>query len=375
MNRMDKICIIAPVHPYNDVRVFQKEAKSLKKNAYVVQVISNIDSQKVVDGIQVIKAPVFNNRIQRILLNPIILFQALKTKSDIYHLHNPDTLIIGFVLKAFGKKVIYDTHEDFSKRILMREWIPILLRKTVALVVKTMEKTASKYFDAVIVTQPQMLDKFGGKSHLIENAPILQNDLTDMAYKLSESISEDDKVVRLIYVGGISRLRGVLEIIKVLERLNETHSFRLWLIGPCSDNLFLEELKRMNGWKYVDYLGFLPQEEAFAHMIKSDIGLVTILDVGDHSTTSPNKLFEYQRFALPFVASNFPKWIQQVADTESGIFVDPLDIDKITQSLITLGVDPEVRMNMGRNGQLYIFNKFNWDIESEKLIDLYATIK
>ncbi|MBO0602544.1 glycosyltransferase [Sporosarcina sp. E16_3] len=370
-----KVCILSPVHPYLDVRVYQKEALTLSKHGYEIIIVAQSLVNMEIGNIKILKAPEYNNRFKRFLTQPLLLFKALKINAGVYHIHNPDMLPIGFILRTMRKKVIYDTHEDFSKRIFMREWIPLLLRKLIAGLVNALEKAASKYFNAIVVTQPQMVSKFGGKSHLIENAPILHSELTDKAYKLSENIVKGDNIIRLIYVGGISKARGIREIINALEVLNKTRPFRLWLIGPCFDDGFIDELKGMAGWVYVDYLGYLLQEEAFAHMIQSDIGLVTILDVGDHSTTSPNKLFEYQRFGLPFVSSNFPKWIEQVSETNSGIFVDPLEINEVAASLLRLAENPRLRIEMGKNGQQYIFQKFNWDIESKKLLDLYDSIK
>lgn len=368
---MKKVCILAPVHPYDDVRVFQKEAKTLCENGYKVTLFARAEKDMIIDGIQIKKVPAYKKRLQRFLYHPILFLKALKTNSDVYHLHNPDTLLMGFLFKAIGKKVIYDTHEDFSKRILMREWIPMRLRKIVAIMVEYLEKKAAQYFDACIVTQPQLSDKMGPKTILIENAPVLDNSLTKRAYDLANNIKKEKNLIRLIYVGGISKYRGIKETILVLENVNKQIPCRLWLIGPCFEKGFLQELQKMDGWKYVDYLGQLPQDKAFAYMISSDIGIVTILDIGDHATTSPNKLHEYQRFGLPFIASNFKQWIKKVGKTQSGIFVNPSDIDEIGKCVINLARDEKLREIMGKNGQQYIFNEFNWNIESKKLIEVY----
>jgi len=55
--------------------------------------------------------------------------------------------------------------------------------------------------------------------------------------------------------------------------------------------------------------------------------------------------------------------------------VDPLDKNDIASALIRLAENPILRNEMGKNGQQYIFQKFNWDIESKKLLDLYDSIK
>lgn len=370
---MKVVYIASPIHDYKDVRIFQKEAISLAENNYQVYLLAQSPQSLFYNGVQIEKAPTYKNRVQRLLNQPVILFKMLKKKVDIYHIHNPDMLIIGFILKLIGKSVIYDTHEDFSKRILMREWIPLFARKKVASIVSGLEKLASNYFDATIVTQPQMIKRFGKKTYLIENAPLLQSEVITKAIEISNNKEKEEGEVRVIYVGGISSTRGLIETIKALHEVNKVFACRMWMIGPCYEKSLIKQLSELPGWEYVDYLGYLTQEEAFAYMIKSDIGMVTILDVGDHSTTSPNKLFEYQRFALPFISSNFPKWVEQVGYTESGMFVNPSNINEIIKGISILGLNPELRKEMGLRGRKFIYNEFNWEMESIKMLEIYKT--
>jgi len=375
---MKKVCILSPIHQSNDVRIFQKEAKTIQNIGFKVSLLARTTEENPktnMEGITLLKSPEYNNRFQRFLSQTKVLKMALNEKADIYHLHNPDMLPIGFLLKAIGKKVIYDTHEDFSKRILMREWIPLYLRKSIAKLIELLEIGAGKFFDACIVTQPQLKDKMGSKTILLENAPVLNSNLIKKAYKLYEQIPKEKDVLRLIYVGGISNIRGIKESLLALEKVNESIDARIWLIGPSFDAGFIKELKKNKGWDYVDYLGTLPQEEAFAYMLSADVGLVTILDIGDHSTTSPNKLHEYQRFALPFIASNFDSWVDKLKKVDSGLFVEPTDIEKLVAAILYLAKDKDLRKSMGKRGQEYIFSDFNWNLESEKLVELYYNFK
>ena len=369
-----KVCILAPIHNYKDIRVFQKEAVTLAENNYAVTLIARTDYDRECNGVTILKSPKYNSRFKRFLMQPYLIFKALKIDADIYHLHNPDMLILGFFLKMLNKKVIYDTHEDFSKRIMMRDWIPFKFRKPIAKLIVKLEKIAANHFDAIIVTQNNLVKKYSPNALLLENAPILFNELIKESFNKSNEIEKNEKNIRLIYVGGITDTRGIKEIIQSLEIVNKKHPVRLWLIGRFSDKKLFEQFKNMKGWKYVDFLGELPQEIAFAHMIKSDIGLVTILDKGDHSATSPNKLFEYQRFGLPFIASDFKEWTKRCESTKSGIFINPSDINELANAINRLSENSEERKRFSYNGKKFIREEFNWEIESKKMLDLYNNI-
>jgi len=96
---MKKIAIVAPVHCYNDVRVFQKQAITLAKEGYQIVLLARAPKVLVEKGIKIQPVPAYSNRVMRFLKLPLILQQAWIEKADLYHLHNPDTLPLAFALK------------------------------------------------------------------------------------------------------------------------------------------------------------------------------------------------------------------------------------------------------------------------------------
>lgn len=365
-----KVCIIAPVHIYTDVRVFQKEAKTLSYNGYDVTLLAKKDSKEIVDNIRIIPVPKYKNRFQRFLIQPWIIYKVLVMKPEIIHLHNPETLLIGFIFKCFGKKVIYDTHEDFTKKILIKTWLPKLLRNTVAQLVVRVERLATRFFDGIICTQDDVAERLGKKATVIENAPISKGLSIDLAYKLSDVIVKEE-CFRAIYIGGLSKSRGLFNMIEAIKLVNNRIKCRLWLAGPilCAEEM--EKAQALSGWKFVDYLGDLPQANAFSYVIKSNVGLITILSVGGYDKTNPNKLFEYQLFSKPFIASNFELWQKQLGKVKAGLFVNPDNPNDIANAVIYLATNATEAAKMGERGKNYIVNPYNWEKESQKLIDLY----
>lgn len=170
---MRKICFLAPVHIYDDIRIFYKEASSLRDSGYDVTIIARANGEFNIDGIK-IKGISYKNRTERFCLIPKVLKFALKEDADVYHIHNPETIVIGIILKLFNKKVIYDCHENFIDKVESREWIPTYIKKFCKIAIYILEKIAGKIFDAIIVTQKDVKDRISEKAHIIENPPILK---------------------------------------------------------------------------------------------------------------------------------------------------------------------------------------------------------
>lgn len=358
-----KICILAPVHRFDDVRVFTKEAISLSGDFDCVVLYAKKQTAQKIGNILVKPVPDFSNRIFRFTYFIFLFKKALSEKADLYYLHNPDTLPILFLLKLLGKKVVYDTHEDFSKRLMMRAWIPRVFRRILCKLIFLTEFLASKFADLFIVTQSELLTKYGGNILLIENPPLSKveegSDLT--VIKL-----QDSDTFYLVYVGGINEFRGVDTIIDGLVKINEKIKCMLLLVGPCNSE-YLDVLRKMDGWVYVDYKGELKQPEAFSYIKAADVGIVTIKDYADHKFTSPNKLYEYMNLGKPFIASDFLLWREQLANTFAGCFIDPNNTEEFVNSVFYLHSNDTLCKKMGENGKNHVQNEYNWEIEYKKL--------
>lgn len=371
MRDRKKVCIIAPVHDWDDVRVFQKQAVTVANSGYDVTLLAQADSSRLESGVNV--KPVVSPRsprIVRFLLLPVVFLQAIKVNADLYHLHNPDTLPLALALKVLGKKVIYDSHEDFERRILLREWVPGPLRRMLGFVVSSLERLASQFVDATIVTQQNVADRLGRRSVVIGNAPRIEVDLFDRVDRLAGDIQDDFIGLRAVYIGSIDVSRGLLEMVDALELANVSVPMRLWLVGPVNER-DLAIAKGRRGWGYVDYVERQPQEKAFAYVRRADVGLVTLRDIGDHRYTDPNKIYEYLAFGVPFIASDFPVWRKRFDEKDVGWFVPPGDGNALAKALVEAAASPALRGGKGRLGQEFVSN-YNWQQLSRRLLLLYG---
>jgi glycosyltransferase involved in cell wall biosynthesis len=365
---------ITTVHPPFDVRVFHKEAKTLVNAGFDVAVIAQHDKNETVDGIEIVALPKAKNRIHRMLSLPLKAFiLALKQKAHIYHLHDPELMPVGVLLKLIkGKKIIYDVHEDYGKQTLSKSYIPKIARKDVAILIRIVEYLSSKLFDAVITATDDILKNFSYHkiATSIKNFPIASS----FSVRTEDRKDDDKDIFRLIYVGVLAQIRGITEIIRALELINSNCQLKLTLCGKCFPSQYEHEIRALAGFKKVEYLGWVEPQGIPRLLEKHDAGVVFLHPIINYVTSLPLKLFEYMAAGLPVIVSNFSLWKEIVEKNGCGICVDPLKPEEIAKAIIYLMDRPWLRKEMGEKGRRAVLEMYNWENEGTKLLDLYGEL-
>lgn len=362
-----KICHLTSAHTRFDVRIFKKECLSLKKEGYNTNlIVADGLGDETVQGINIYDVGKLNGRLNRFTKTTSKVYKkALKLDADLYHFHDSDLMPTGVKLIKKGKKVIYDVHEDLPGQILAKPYIKPILRKPIALILKTIESYCSKKYSYIVTATPHIKSIFAkrNKSLDINNYPFI-NELN------SESIDYFSKSNEICFTGAISEIRGLREVVLAISNLN----IKLNLAGKFQQNYFREELIKTKGWENVNELGLVSREEVKAILAKSKIGVVTFLPSPNHTFSQPNKLFEYMSAGIPVIASNFDLWKQIVEKYNCGICVNPESPKEIKGAIEKLINNPIEANEMGNNGRKAVEDKFNWTSEEQKLINLYQEI-
>jgi glycosyltransferase involved in cell wall biosynthesis len=365
---MPKVCILTSVHSALDVRIFHKQAKTLAKGGYVVTLIAPHINDEVIDGIQIIGLPICKNRFLRIFGTLKILVIACHQKADIYHLHDPELLPIGILLKlATGGKIIYDVHEDYVTDILLKTWIPPALRKPIAYIFDLFEKSICQLLDYIIAATDTIASNFDkGKTAIVHNYPVLDN----FKYKTTYNFNNP----KLFYAGSLDRARGIKQVVKALEYIRSFPNIRLILYGKFEDAAYENEIRETKGFEKVVYRGWIKPELIWHEMCDSTIGILCYCPVQTALVSMPNKLFENMAAGLPLVASNFPLWRDIVTGNNCGINVNPLDPPDIARAIEYLLANPDLMGKMGKNGREIANQKYNWANEAAVLLRIYKEL-
>ena len=365
------VYIFSPNHRDWGNRVVREIAVLLEHN-YSVQALMKTSSHENHNRFRIDVADNARGVVGRIFRLLKIIVYATRHKARLYHVHNPEMIPLALVLKLLGRKVIYDTHENYALRLMLRDRVPQSLKAPLGKFISAIEVFTSKIVDATFVTQEGQLETFSSKTYLLRNAPYLSQRLLKSIKVERSKIVKTGAVFRLIYVGGLSRYRGIANMLDSLMIINQSHTTRLWLAGPDLDGC-LDKAQKHQAWKYVDYLGVLSHGAALAYMSEANLGLVVLSDIGDHASARPSKLFEYMAVGCPFISSDFKLWREFIEPMEPGWWIQPDDSALLAGAVLKAVAAPGELKSKAEQGREFIA-KFNWQNESKVLLETYRKI-
>ncbi len=370
-----------------DPRVY-KEAKTLVENGYEVTVIALNEERKStglenMDGIKVIEIPLrrvehkfifyrrLRNSLHRIKFRIILYKEVLFSKADIYQAHNINTLLVAFLVARFRKKpLILDAHELWTEQAPETKDIFLKIEKVWG---QLLERLLINRVDRVITVNESIAQVLASRYHI--PMPII---LMNCSYTLPELKSDnirqrlnlDDNRKIILYQGGYYYETRALENLVLSAQF--IHNGIIVFLGFGDTQKLNAIIKEKGLDSKVKILNTIPSQEIHAYISSADVGVIPFLDNNLNSHfASPNKLFEYLMGGIAIAASDLPE-IRKVIDSSSaGRFFDPLDPKDIARAINEIIEDEDKLEEMKKNARQTALTKYNWEIESRKLVELY----
>lgn len=365
-----RVVHMTSAHRVPDTRIFLKECRALSDAGYEVVLIAQHEIDEDQYGVRIKAIPSPCSRFARMLgTSTKILRRAFAERADIYHFHDPELIPAGILLRLAGKRVVYDVHENVTKQILSKAWVRSGLRRPVSRLIHYLEWAGACVFSGIIAATPAIATQFPPrKTVVVQNFPIL-DELT-----IPDPTPYAERPPWIAYVGGISAIRGIREMVTAVGKLPIDCESRFKLIGSFVPESLRNEIETLPGWGHVDYLGWQSRLEVAAVLDQSRIGLVLFHPSPNHIEAQPNKLFEYMSAGLPVIASDFPLWRQIILGASCGVVVDPLDPDAIADAIQWLLENPVEAQRMGERGRRAVLETYNWTAEAQHLLQFYREV-
>ena len=371
-NSLFKVCHMTSVHKRYDARILKKECVTLANSGYDVTLLvaDNLEDE-IYYGVKITSIKFTpKNRIDRILHSKKkMLAKALKIDADIYHFHDPELIPVGVSLTKHGKKVIYDSHEDYGQDIKEKKWIPSILRPLIAYIFDLYEKNNAKKFNAIITVTPHIVEKFKqyhSNVYMVTNYPILQKTAPNNRQKKKQ----------VCFTGLISPLWCHEDVIKAVNLLDD--DVKYVLAGPTNME-YLEKIRVLDVKKRIEYLGFL-DSNAVNELQQSSLAGIAILNYGpivcgNLGTLGNTKLFEYMSAGIPVICTDLVIWKEIINKWQCGICVSPTNSNAIASAINYLLQNQEIAKTMGERGRDAVEKEYNWGTQSNILIQIYQSIQ
>jgi hypothetical protein len=387
-----RIGILTTVHAPLDTRIYFKQAASLAAAGHQVVLIAR---RGPAGGRRVrrVHLPVPQRRLQRFGAAFRAFDAARRLHCDVYHFHDPELLAVGVALKLVTRaKIVFDVHEHVRMQILDKAWIPSWFRPFVARAYGAFERLCLPFLDHVVVAMPTFESFYRRRPvTVIYNYPIRDEVASGRAptstipgMSLAGGAGESPAHhPHLVYCGMVTRIRGALQMLEVTASLVEDFPrVHLTLIGPVESPALEAQIqatiRRHDLEAHVTATGRLPIDQAMQRIAAADLGLALFHDCHNLAQALPTKILEYMACAKPVILSDVGLGAPIVRGEKCGVVVPPEDAAaaaRAIRELLSASAAAKVRLReMGENGLRAVRERYQWRVEEQKLLEIYATL-
>lgn len=362
-----RVCVLTTAHNASDVRIFEKEVLALNciENLEIYYVAYGCLQNKFNNFISLGRKP--TRRLYRIMKAFYLPWKiALQCRPKVWHIHDPELIPFGIAMSLFGKKVIWDAHEDyfhqFSREVNYREYIPNKLQATINLIMNFLLSKIDNYADVIIAATETVASKYSNNNiYIVGNESLVHN---------FNQASPDFKSNNVLFIGALSSqqcFRDVVMAIKSLPNIN------LVVAGQNDDEesqFAQEEL----GDRY-HHLGWVNQSLLAEVISNSAIGLMTYFNSDLYQRpVSPTKFYEFAASGLPILATPTFANIQLINQANCGLVMQDFDQKSIAIAIKKMLADEDEWTRWSHSGKKWANSFGNWEMSKNNLIKAYKSI-
>jgi glycosyltransferase involved in cell wall biosynthesis len=369
------VCHLSPIESRRDERAFSRESLPLVAYGLRPTILGPHSDGGQVQGVKFIPTTKSRSRALRILLASRIVRSALRQRADIYHVHSPELIPAAFLLKfVFGKKVIYDTREDFPSMMLTKTYLPARWRTLVSRLVGIAERLVARSVDGFVTADSGTLRPHAkvGKSRklVFYNFPNLQ---------FFPEPAPVDKAFDLVYRGGLSERAGTFVLLNALRLLKERGLPVSLLMFGYTDNAQTEQMIRDALWalgleELVTLRGVIQHDEMAGTLSQGRIAICPLQKIPKFLNNIPVKVFESWACGLPVIATDLPPIRPFFAKRPYGMLVKPGDPLDLANAIGKMLESPRLIAEYGRQARQAILDRLNVELETRKLLTLYKEV-
>lgn len=368
-----KICFVATIP--KSLAVFLSDVIQKTSKQYTVKIISSPLGREVLDQLNAEYIPLPIERKPSLLKDLITLFQLFlifrKEKFDLVHSITPKAGLLT-MLAAFVTRIPVRTH-TFTGQV----WLNTYGVKRVLL--KYLDKLLVFCATDILVDSPSQRDFLVNEGILKKNRAVVIGhgsicgvDLNVFSFDyharmaIRESLKLDDNSIVILYMARLTKQKGILELAEAFERIASIkNNVFLYVIGPEEDVSFEEVAEKCKNYNN-KVLRLEYTSNPAEYLSASDIFCLP-----SHMEGFGQVLVNASSCSIPIVASRIYGITDAVEDGVTGLLYPAGDIDVLTNTLIKLIDDKELRKKMGRAGRDRVIKHFDQNLITAEIVAFY----
>lgn len=352
-----------------------------KKNSILPEKIFRVPLKSLaVNGSTVSKAIIYFYNIISMFFMVVSFMIKSRKNYDTVHCFSPTWLSFMVVISAklLGKRIVLEiTRLDGDD--------PGYIAKNDSLRILYQRRNIQYIFaDAIVCLSPILYRRCiengisEKKIYLIPRSVPENENKLEAEKKLLKPIDQN-KELKMIFVGGIIERKGVHVIIEVLHKLNTQknfNNFSLIIVGPEGDqqedklykSMINQKIDEFNLSSKVKFTGFVENPDEYYK--ESDIFIFPSKSEG-----LPNVVLEAMKFGNIVIMNNIDGISDFIIEDEkNGFIIDGNDTEEYVKRISELLSNPEKGIEIKKNGHNTITKKFSRESIDKKYKELYRDI-
>lgn len=359
-----RVLVVTVVHTPLDARIHQRQIRAMTEAGWSVTYAAPWDATSTPrdaagDGVVAVDLPRAAGRRRLGALRAARrAIGRLGPRHDLVLIHDPE-----LVLAVLGRRglppVVWDVHEDLAASLVDRTWLPDALKPLVGALARRVERVAERRL-TLLLAEERYAERFARPHVVVRNLPPLPADPAPAGRD------------RLVYVGRISRGRGVEEMIALGRSLGSAGP-RVELVGQVDDDV-REMLERAHAEGVLVWHGWRRNEDALGMVEGALAGLSLLADQPNYRVSLPTKVVEYLAHGVPAITTPLPEAVRLVEEADAGMVVPFGDVAAAKRAALELRDDPDRVAEMGRRGRALVRQRLSWDAEQQRFLEALRSV-
>ncbi|HDR3652246.1 glycosyltransferase involved in cell wall biosynthesis [Bacillus sp. TE9106W] len=197
----------------------------------------------------------------------------------------------------------------------------------------------------------------------------MPNSLTEKELSTVPKKNSSDQLT-VIYTGNIGLAQDIEKLILIAEHLKEYKNISFKIIGYGYQKKELGESIEAKQLPNMQLIEPKNREDTLAEIVDADIAYVSLVEKDVFKKVLPGKVMDYMSMRKPIVADVAGYAKEVIEDAQCGFVTEDRTVAELSDYIIKLAQDKQLRNRLGENGYQYAFRTLRWKTNIETLLKI-----